>query len=922
MPPSRQNNPRRGGRIYPHDRNVDDSVPLLGVNLTVDVEYQRQYHEAQAVAMEDKSRKDYRCRLLRIIKYWEKECPDYYRIGVRQVTKDELNDGSKFYYGRYHYDLIYTGLNVTYVLHFLLNNKSKENGKLKSITDLRKYRDAILWGAEIAGHRLPTNFYEEMDKFKVSYKRQFINAKKTGDVDEAGADPISVTLYQAILRWSIENNNIFVWFWTLLQWGCMARGASIDPLAFHNFRLGQDSIIVKYDNQKADKAGERLSEKNLYANPFEWKQCLWTGMGIYCALHCDTLADHERLFLKQAVKEGAATGRYSEQLLSIVDRHKDEVMVHMLPEKFNPYGFRKGSATYAVSGTTVTPSLPSVARRGEWSQGQVLDVYWHFASIGDHFLGRLLACLHPNELGFATLPPHWTTTNPMENPHICKAMKMMYRPILNKYKGQPNDPTPLLLRCLACVVHHVNTLLDVMVKIPGHDFCKLPLFHHRELINELQNLVTTEPTPGVIYAATGIPPHIELATQVQSVLDNTSQLMTQCGHQTSQIISAVKDAIEEKAWDSGHVTGTKLLEVLTKFQSESLQSVDQRLGDIRTEFSRALALGRGGNVSNGLEEYALPTRKQGAPGTASTLFTYKGKMYAVPENFNFPKVKLREATRFWLCGQSVSKDGCQRIKPFKKLTTKDLPDNLKNAFKLTWLSFFKFLNDPAIFHTEGSNDSPTEDEINGCFDRCVNYLKSSVSYCFAKNKDPINDWLLSTWSVRVTRSSIERYGHDSDKAKLGPPGNQNKSRLVGGKRKRIESCKPKYLHRQRERIRRVGGEQRREIRLNSAWQQHVAHQELQEDVDEEDGLAQFAARRGEGTMIHNRSDALRKHSENHACPIPGCKWPQNVPDHRCYRRTCGNLVHNLCAQTNDLCDDDNELNMYCSVNCKRVGRSG
>lgn len=41
----------------------------------------------------------------------------------------------------------------------------------------------------------------------------------------------------------------------------MARCASVDPLGFHNFSLGQDSLIVKYDDSKADKDGERLSEK-------------------------------------------------------------------------------------------------------------------------------------------------------------------------------------------------------------------------------------------------------------------------------------------------------------------------------------------------------------------------------------------------------------------------------------------------------------------------------------------------------------------------------------------------------------------------------------------------------------------------------------------------------------------------------------
>jgi hypothetical protein len=41
----------------------------------------------------------------------------------------------------------------------------------------------------------------------------------------------------------------------------MAQCATIDPLAFHNFKGGQDSIVCKYgDDSKADTSGDRLSE--------------------------------------------------------------------------------------------------------------------------------------------------------------------------------------------------------------------------------------------------------------------------------------------------------------------------------------------------------------------------------------------------------------------------------------------------------------------------------------------------------------------------------------------------------------------------------------------------------------------------------------------------------------------------------------
>lgn len=57
------------------------------------------------------------------------------------------------------------------------------------------------------------------------------------------------------------------------------------------------------------------------------------------------------------------------------------------------------------------------------------------------------------------------------------------------------------------------------------------------------------------------------------------------------------------------------------------------------------------------------------------------------------------------------------------------------------------------------------------------------------------------------------------------------------------------------------------------------------------------------------------------CPIPGCTWATLMANHPCYRAGCTKFVHNLCAQGSNLCDDDNEeLNMYCSIQCKEIGR--
>ena len=56
-----------------------------------------------------------------------------------------------------------------------------------------------------------------------------------------------------------------------------------------------------------------------------------------------------------------------------------------------------------------------------WSLGTVHSVYWHSASVGEHFLGCIIAGLDPNHPSFGFLPQHWTTSNSFENNLIKRA---------------------------------------------------------------------------------------------------------------------------------------------------------------------------------------------------------------------------------------------------------------------------------------------------------------------------------------------------------------------------------------------------------------------------------------------------------------------------------------------------------------------
>ena len=442
--------------------------------------------------------------------------PAYAAVGVRNVSEDDQKNKALYYFdGAFKQDIIYTGLNVTLFLKFLIFKKDLGDGKVMSFNDIRKYKDAIIWGCKIAKEPLPENFYREIDDYLHGYKKLTVQKKKDGKLSEEEADPITHTLFKLLLNWAIASNNIFAWFWCLMQWNCMARSANVDPLGFHNISLGTDSIRIKYDDSKTKKSGEKLSTKNIYANPLDYTQCFYLGLGIYCCIYSNKLSTSEKLFLNQGTKGKSAATRYQEQLVGLLKDKHNIVRQHIRVKHFNAYGMRKGSATLAACGTTAPPPIPSIARRGEWSMGSVLEVYWHFSEPGDQYLGRILVGLDPTDATFGILPPHFTMIDPENNADVKRAATMMYGPIIEGHKDKEHDPSALLYRCLASVVHHSDKLIEVITTYPGHDFNKIPILHDKALLERLKVLVTIDKTEGVLTDSTGIPPHIETAVKLQ-----------------------------------------------------------------------------------------------------------------------------------------------------------------------------------------------------------------------------------------------------------------------------------------------------------------------------------------------------------------------------------------------------------------------
>ena len=68
---------------------------------------------------------------------------------MRQLSEEEINNKTKFYFGRFKEDIVYTGMNIQYFIKFLMDTKYKQDRKIKQFADIQKYKDVVVWGSGV-----------------------------------------------------------------------------------------------------------------------------------------------------------------------------------------------------------------------------------------------------------------------------------------------------------------------------------------------------------------------------------------------------------------------------------------------------------------------------------------------------------------------------------------------------------------------------------------------------------------------------------------------------------------------------------------------------------------------------------------------------------------------------------------------------
>lgn len=773
---------------------ASSSTPAAKVSLKT--KHALQLKETEAFKKKKKTIQDHNRRLNTIYAWIEKEYKDYFNQVCKPVTDEQKQDKLQYYAAKYVFN--FDKLDAKIITAFISANKIKSTGEdgnhtYYSYVNLRKYVDAVKFAASREKHALAPIFYLQLKEHLDTCKKENTQKRAEGKVEEKEADPISFPLMLEICKWAVQLGWVTVWAFSVLQWHCMARSINIGALTFQNLGIGKDSIVVKFNSTKKDQTGEKVTPKNCFSNPFNYLMCVTTALGCYFAINDEFFENGRRkLFQSQNAKNDTACHNYCENLVKLFKKMGDRLWHFVRPGHVNGHGIRKGASVHVTSATTCPPPPSSVARRGEWSLGKIFDIYWLFAEAGDQYCGRILAGLDPMSVEFDVLPPHFTCG--IEDEDVKNALKINFRSIFKiAEEDDRSSLMAILLRCLASIIHHSDSLIAIISTNPSHPFMNIPVLSRPILLQTLKTKITTKPS-SIIEAPTGIPPHVKQMRMVNEIfkhLKDERQAMMQL---EEKLVKVVETTIENHALTNGHITAASIQTIFQNHQKHIHDKLhhqrlltDQKLDHVIGLLNRSsdyhapppplpmfpMNLGQERNfVRSDTDENGIKRH----------LHYWDGKYWHVPKNFQFPKsCSRRRAFDLWLLGLPNFKtvDGKDApIMPFRRMKPKYLPKVSASKLKIDWVPVMtKMLSAPNLPEGIANANTLSNEKIEEAYAVGTAYLKNQVSYIFTKPQFKGHcTWSVATWSLRLRYSQIKKYGTVEDIANLPEPTKKNQPR--------------------------------------------------------------------------------------------------------------------------------------------------
>ena len=465
-----------------------------------------------------------------------------------------------------------------------------------------------------------------MKHFFEGYVRQVAKLKQDGIMPIVeGKQPMSFRGYKFLAAKATEqvkdhNLAIFSHLYLLLCWNLIARCVSVGGLMYNHISWENDSMVIVFPSHKGDKEGRNALPKHVYANIAEPSVCPILSFAVYIFTR-----GYERDGSKMMIFAGDAESRFSKWLGNLCSLHKDVLLNQGVEiSMIGTHSFRKGIASF-LSGTPGGPTAIAIYLRAGWSLGPVQSRYILEGEGGDQVCGRAASGLPLTDVSFANLPPHF-----LHSSGDCLS-SAEWEEVLPGYSNfYPPNFREVIPYLLASLVYHQPYLAALKTTNSRH-----PLFLQRVwtsgILVRLKALVGAgcNRNPISKLSATGVPPHLVLANSIVDLRHDIGIFREEIIAKLEQLPQALKHTMLENFQIEGTVPITR-----HEMQDMMKSSID----DLKSTIEASLL-----TLANRDRDAATPTaavveERGGLPPLASnyTLWSWKGKLHPVPENFAFP----------------------------------------------------------------------------------------------------------------------------------------------------------------------------------------------------------------------------------------------------------------------------------------------
>jgi hypothetical protein len=427
----------------------------------------------------------------------------------------------------------------------------------------------------------------------------------------------------------------------------------------------------------------------VYANPLNPVICpvLSLAVLIFCKPfihdyhHSNTNTQNFALF------DGSnQTNRFS-NILSVILSKLDPNEINSLGAKVKEIGThstRKGAASYCC-GMVSGPSPIQVYQRAGWSLGNIQDRYLFGGNGGDQLTGRVVSGLPNTNTSFSTLPPHFSPE--------CNVNWDLILPCYNQYPNTFKQVVPYLL---ASLVYHEQWLKDNLNIT--HPLFSSALFSSGELKSYRPFVLLGEGHCAITkLGATGIPPHLAMANELNGVIHEVKGFNTIVKTQFEQMPKLLTTEMLSNFTVNGAIPVT--MDAMNRLFVSLSEKIELKFTSSQVENTNT------SDLSN---------------QTPFMNWYWKGRFRMVPENWTLPTNNIKDIWNLWWYGHIENK-----IQPYRRLKWHDVvsePTSRSTGVQLAKTNTVmqeieKVAKEMNLIETGRNIDELTKEECSTLFDK-------------------------------------------------------------------------------------------------------------------------------------------------------------------------------------------------------------